>query len=247
MSWPAVFLRGPEAAAGFACINSLGAVGGFLGPYMVGLLAGGSGGYGAAMAVLAVALLLSGGLILGKRASDLEGCRNLVLPYLLYVVFFLVYVADIQVGYLSQSISWAALCRVHRNETSKRAAHPGPETFCCVHCCVRAVFPVQGHTGPPPGTPECDDDDGHRHGGSGRGGSIFKVTDLSDLSDLSDIDLEGSPGDERGMLARGGRHEEAYGGARGPAEQQQQQHSQRHGQQQRYIELERQPILRGQQ
>ncbi|GAB4813303.1 hypothetical protein N2152v2_000349 [Parachlorella kessleri] len=64
MSWPAVFLHGPEVAAGFALINSLGAVGGFLGPYMLGLLAGGDGGYEAAMRLLALLLALSGGLIL---------------------------------------------------------------------------------------------------------------------------------------------------------------------------------------
>jgi hypothetical protein len=37
-----------------------------VGPYMIGLLAGGSGGYGAAMLALASMLTVSGGLILGE-------------------------------------------------------------------------------------------------------------------------------------------------------------------------------------
>jgi hypothetical protein len=62
-SWPAVFLGGEQAAAGFAFINSVGAVGGFIGPYLLGLL-GGGGGFGTAMLVLACFLLVAGCLIL---------------------------------------------------------------------------------------------------------------------------------------------------------------------------------------
>lgn len=79
MSWPALFLSGPEAAAGFALINSIGALGGFLGPYAVGLLAGGAGGsgYGVAMLTLAAFLLVSGALILGAQEPVLflMACR----------------------------------------------------------------------------------------------------------------------------------------------------------------------------
>lgn len=35
-SWPATFLLGPGAASGVALINSVGSVGGFLGPYILG-------------------------------------------------------------------------------------------------------------------------------------------------------------------------------------------------------------------
>ena len=35
-SWPATFLMGPGAASGVALINSVGSVGGFLGPYILG-------------------------------------------------------------------------------------------------------------------------------------------------------------------------------------------------------------------
>ena len=37
-SWPATFLMGPGAASGVALINSVGSVGGFLGPYILGAL-----------------------------------------------------------------------------------------------------------------------------------------------------------------------------------------------------------------
>ena len=65
MSWPSILLpHGPQAAAGFALINTFGAVGGFFGPYAIGLLAdsnaGGTGGYSTAMMVLAVCLLTAG-------------------------------------------------------------------------------------------------------------------------------------------------------------------------------------------
>ncbi|EFN55132.1 hypothetical protein CHLNCDRAFT_134195 [Chlorella variabilis] len=64
-SWPAVFLPNEQAAAGFAFINSIGAVGGFIGPYLLGVLSDrGDGGFGTAMLVLACFLLVSGTLIL---------------------------------------------------------------------------------------------------------------------------------------------------------------------------------------
>lgn len=59
---PPAFLQGAAAAAGIAWINSIGNLGGFLGPYTLGQLADGSGGVGAGLAVLAgvaaVAMLL---------------------------------------------------------------------------------------------------------------------------------------------------------------------------------------------
>jgi MFS family permease len=61
MSWPAVFLRGHEASTGFAVINSIGSIGGFIGPFLLGVLADkGNGSYDLAMFVLAGMLALGG-------------------------------------------------------------------------------------------------------------------------------------------------------------------------------------------
>lgn len=59
-SIPPQFLRGAAAAAGIALINSVGNLGGFIGPYLVGLVKGSTGGYSAAMTVFAVVALLAG-------------------------------------------------------------------------------------------------------------------------------------------------------------------------------------------
>lgn len=64
MSWPAVFLDGDAASTGFALMNSLGSLGGFLGPFLLGYLADKSGGYGLAMIVLGVMLGVGGVAIL---------------------------------------------------------------------------------------------------------------------------------------------------------------------------------------
>ena len=59
-SIPPQFLRGAAAAAGIALINSVGNLGGFIGPTLIGLVKGSTGGYTAAMAVFAVVALLAG-------------------------------------------------------------------------------------------------------------------------------------------------------------------------------------------
>jgi ACS family tartrate transporter-like MFS transporter len=64
MSWPAAFLDGDAASTGFAFINSLGSLGGFVGPFLLGYLADKSGGYGIAMLVLGAMLALGGVAIL---------------------------------------------------------------------------------------------------------------------------------------------------------------------------------------
>jgi ACS family tartrate transporter-like MFS transporter len=65
-SLPSSFLRGSAAAAGIALINTLGVgIGGLLGPPLIGVLKDATGGYAASMAVLALALVLSGFIILG--------------------------------------------------------------------------------------------------------------------------------------------------------------------------------------
>ncbi|PRW44580.1 MFS general substrate transporter [Chlorella sorokiniana] len=57
-SWPAVFLPGEQASIGFSFINSMGAVGGFIGPWMLGLLTSRQDG-GLAPAFLALAAFLA--------------------------------------------------------------------------------------------------------------------------------------------------------------------------------------------
>lgn len=59
-TWPAVFLKGSAGAAAFALINSVGSMGGFAGPYLIGTLSQRLGGYGAPMALLGALLVISG-------------------------------------------------------------------------------------------------------------------------------------------------------------------------------------------
>ena len=61
---PTVALSGTAAASGIALINSVGNLGGYLGPYAVGWLKDWSGGYAGGMLFLAGALLMSGLLAL---------------------------------------------------------------------------------------------------------------------------------------------------------------------------------------
>lgn len=53
---PAAFLSGAGAAAGIAMINSIGNLGGFVGPYAIGRLKAADGGYGAGLCVVAAML-----------------------------------------------------------------------------------------------------------------------------------------------------------------------------------------------
>ena len=57
---PTATLSGTAAASGIALINSIGNLGGYLGPFAVGWLKDWSGGYAAGLLVLSAALLLSG-------------------------------------------------------------------------------------------------------------------------------------------------------------------------------------------
>lgn len=59
---PTRFLRGTAAAAGIALVNSLGNVGGFVGPYMVGLVKDATGRFEAGLLSLA-ALLVVGAVL----------------------------------------------------------------------------------------------------------------------------------------------------------------------------------------
>lgn len=61
---PTALLSGETAAAGFALINSVGVVGGFAGPWLVGNLTEETGNYDAALAVFGVMMVASGTLAL---------------------------------------------------------------------------------------------------------------------------------------------------------------------------------------
>jgi ACS family tartrate transporter-like MFS transporter len=64
VSLPSLFLSGPAAAGGLAVIVSIGSLGGFLGPTIVGALRGSSENYSYAMAVLAFPLVVSAAIVL---------------------------------------------------------------------------------------------------------------------------------------------------------------------------------------
>jgi MFS family permease len=71
-SLPTAFLRGDGAAAGIALINSLGNLGGFLGPYVMGWLQGVSGDFRLGLRALAASAVCSGLLVLmvGRRSPE---------------------------------------------------------------------------------------------------------------------------------------------------------------------------------
>ena len=66
-SLPTQFLSGTAAAAGIAFINTIGSVGGFAGPYVVGLIKSASHSYGMAFLFLAVAMSGCGFLLASLR------------------------------------------------------------------------------------------------------------------------------------------------------------------------------------
>ena len=61
---PSSFLGGTAAAGGIALINSIGILGGFLGPFLIGVLKEHTGGYTSAMAMLAGVLLIAALMVL---------------------------------------------------------------------------------------------------------------------------------------------------------------------------------------
>jgi ACS family tartrate transporter-like MFS transporter len=66
---PTIFLSGPAAAASIALINSMGNLGGFVGPYLIGYLADKTGGYAAGLLYLVICGLVGGALILSLRTG----------------------------------------------------------------------------------------------------------------------------------------------------------------------------------
>jgi ACS family tartrate transporter-like MFS transporter len=66
---PTMFLSGAAAAASIALINATGNLGGFVGPYAIGLLSDLTGTYSAGVFYLVGLGLLGGLLVLSLRAS----------------------------------------------------------------------------------------------------------------------------------------------------------------------------------
>ena len=64
---PPIFLGGTAAAAGIALINSIGNLGGFVGPSVMGWLRQVSGSYSAGLLVLASALIIEAVLVMSLR------------------------------------------------------------------------------------------------------------------------------------------------------------------------------------
>lgn len=66
---PGRFLAGPAAAAGIALINTLGAIGGFVGPYAVGLFKTATGQFAAGLWMLAALMLAGAVAVLALRRA----------------------------------------------------------------------------------------------------------------------------------------------------------------------------------
>jgi ACS family tartrate transporter-like MFS transporter len=69
---PSEFLTGSAAAAGIGLINSVGNLGGFVGPYTMGVMSGWTGGVYGGLVLMGIPMLLSatGLIILPKRSSS---------------------------------------------------------------------------------------------------------------------------------------------------------------------------------
>lgn len=63
-SMPTLFLSGPAAAAGIATINSIGNLGGFFGPTMIGIIREQTGSYTGGLYFVAALLVLSAVIVL---------------------------------------------------------------------------------------------------------------------------------------------------------------------------------------
>ncbi|HEX8096927.1 MAG TPA: MFS transporter [Pyrinomonadaceae bacterium] len=67
---PASFLRGSAAAGGIAVINSIGNLGGFVGPYLVGFVKRSTGSFSGGLVVLALFLFFGAGLVLATQRES---------------------------------------------------------------------------------------------------------------------------------------------------------------------------------
>ena len=69
---PTLFLSGPAAAASIAFINSVGNLGGFAGPYLIGFLSDKTGTYQAGVFYLVATGLVGGLLVLSLRSGSMS-------------------------------------------------------------------------------------------------------------------------------------------------------------------------------
>lgn len=72
---PTAFLAGPAAAAGIALINSVGNLGGFAGPYLIGRVRDATGGFAGSLLTIAGMLLMGSALAISLRRAP-AGERN---------------------------------------------------------------------------------------------------------------------------------------------------------------------------
>lgn len=70
---PTAFLRGTAAAGGIALVNSIGNLGGFVGPYLVGWIRDATGGFTAGLLALASILVIGAVIVLSVRTSPKTG------------------------------------------------------------------------------------------------------------------------------------------------------------------------------
>jgi MFS transporter, ACS family, tartrate transporter len=75
-SLPGKFLTGYSAAAGIALINSLGNIGGFIGPYAIGAIIKKTGSSQGGLMLVAVTLLISATLVLAFREEEADSIRG---------------------------------------------------------------------------------------------------------------------------------------------------------------------------
>lgn len=79
-SLPAAFLSGAGAAAGLAMINSIGGLGGFIGPYLIGWVRNANNGYVEAMLLLSAILMIGVVLIALSRAPRAGALPKIAVP-----------------------------------------------------------------------------------------------------------------------------------------------------------------------
>jgi ACS family tartrate transporter-like MFS transporter len=66
---PTAFLRGTAAAGGIALVNSIGNLGGFVGPYLVGWIRDATGGFTAGLLALAAILVIGAAIVLSVKTN----------------------------------------------------------------------------------------------------------------------------------------------------------------------------------
>jgi ACS family tartrate transporter-like MFS transporter len=77
---PTALLRGTAAAGGIALVNSIGNIGGFAGPYLMGWIRQASGGFSAGLLTLA-AILIAGAAISRSASRQRNGNDCLDVPF----------------------------------------------------------------------------------------------------------------------------------------------------------------------